>query len=160
MINFDEFDIEDNYIDTFTEVLDNMLIKYHYDNKWLVVDGNKDGYVWLNDTDVQIPKFVKFNNSKDIDLSHNNITHLSDVEFNNGGFVNLSRNNMTHISNVTFNNQSVGLSDNNLEYIPNSVVFNVITIYLHGNKLKKLPDSINMYFRKISFSKKSYIRVF
>ena len=129
----------------FIKLLDTRKIEYHYEGKWLVVDGKVDergdyDYVYLTYANlISLPDFIKFNNDGDVNLSHNYLTSLRDnIEFNNKGIVDLS------------NNKLASLSDN--------IKFNNRFIYLCVNPLESLPDNIDEFYDKLDIDTKVYIQ--
>ena len=70
---------------TFLKLLDDREIGYHYEGKWLVVDGDSHGRVYLPYNKLtSLPDYIKFNNYDFVSLSGNKLTSLPDhMEFNN-----------------------------------------------------------------------------
>ena len=83
----------------FLKILDDKKIKYHYEGKWLVVDGDEyGGAVVVNEDITSLPDYIKFNSRGDVYLWNNNLPSLPDhIEFNNKGDVDISDNNLTSL---------------------------------------------------------------
>ena len=118
-------------------------INYHYDGKWLVIDGS-DGdsdFIRVNYCELEfLPDYIKFNNKTNVGLSNNELTSLPDhIEFNNGGHIYLYSNNLTSLpDNIQFNNGG--------------------DISLYRNPFESLPYNIDEWYDRLDPSAKMDIR--
>lgn len=78
----------------FLKLLDSRNIKYHYEGRWLVIDGGETGNVNLYGCGLGVlPDYIKFNNKKNIYLHGNKLISLPDnIEFNNSNDIYLTNN--------------------------------------------------------------------
>ena len=126
----------------FLKILDKKNIKYHYENEWLVIGGDKFGDVDLYDKKIKyLPNYIKFNNEDWVDLSYNNLTSLpNNIEFNNGNDVHLSFNHLTSLpDDIQFNNKKD-------------------MVFLNDNPLESLPDNIEDFYERLDEDTKKYIK--
>ena len=123
---------------TFLKLLDDKIIEYHYEGKWLVVDGD---FVHLSYNFLtSLPNYIKFNNDDFVHLSGNKLTSLPDnIHFNNKGYVDLSFNQLTSLpDDIQFNNRG--------------------SVYLNNNPLESLPENIDEWYNKLSYTSKKFIQ--
>ena len=125
----------------FLEKLGWYKIRYHYEGKWLVFNGDSDGYVGLSFKKFEtLPDYIKFNNEGHVGLADSKLSILPNhIEFNNGG--------------------NVYLYDNQLTSLPDDIQFNNGGfVNLSNNPLKSLPDNIDEFYDRLSIDSKRYIQ--
>ena len=146
----------------FLKLLNKFDIKYHYEGKWLVVDGDKYGSVNLSESGlITLPDYIKFNNDGYVDFDDNKLTSLPDnIEFNNSNDVWLCDNELTSLPIDLFNNgANIFSGDNKFTSLPDGIQFNNKGIInLHISILESLPNNIEEFYDRLGDYSKKIIR--
>jgi len=85
----------------FLKLLDDKLASWHYENDWIIVDGDVQGNVKLYGYGLtSLPDNIKFNNKGIVWLDNNDLISLPDnIEFNNDDTIYLYNNDLKTLPN-------------------------------------------------------------